>query len=109
MAAGSAYLILWVADTNADGAKNNAEMRLIDFQSGAGQINGHYNAAAAGVYSNVATFRSAVAAEVWATGVSACTFDVNSTGSQTLVTRRITLASNDASLTSVGACAARNQ
>ena len=113
LAAGSDYLLLWAEDTNADQVTDNAEVRLIDRDTGNDVLNHYADNTAGGVYVDAATFRTAAlasfTAEPWGTGVTTLSFVLDAAAPATkLVSYTIGLQNGDVSETLVGAAAVRN-
>ena len=113
LASGSDFLLVWVADADADDVTDNAEVRLIERDAATDELNSYYDGAAAGDYVDAATFRTlalgSFTPQPWATGVTGLTFvlDLPAPGTR-LVSYTMTLESEDVSETVVGAVATRN-
>ena len=105
---GTGYVLLWTTDANTNGTADRAEIRLIDFDSGNGRLNNHYDDGASGAYVDVSTFRGVITPEVWATGVTAASFATDAAAPNTrLVSYRLTLQAGNSSETVVGAASPR--
>lgn len=109
-----AYIVLWTADINADGAKQHGEMQLIERDALTNELRSFTNPADSTTFASAAAFRAVAQAtftsERWATGITAATFTqvAPQGGGTTLVSYRITATRSDISETSVGAVAVRN-
>jgi len=102
-------VLLWVRDGNDNDVQDNAELQLVEFNSATQQLNSRFDSAAAGAYVNLSTLRGLVSAEIWGTGITACSFQLVSGGSgQDLVRYSLTLADGDMSEPIRGAAAVRN-
>lgn len=109
-----AYIVLWTADINADGAKQHGEMQLIERDGSTNDLVSYTNPADSTTFASAAAFRAVALAtftpERWATGITDATFTqvAPQDGGTALISYRITATRNGISETSVGAVAVRN-
>lgn len=121
LAFGSNYLVLWMADTNADKAPNLSELRRIEWDSAASQLlsykapervnpdtsyplDSNFNTVTAGLKGDVN-----FPAEIWAREVSIAVFKINSDdpATATLASYHLTLTAGSNVSTLIGAAALR--
>lgn len=106
------YVILWMGDANADGAKQNSEMALIDRSSSTNVLTYYRSTTASGNYSSASTYRTAALAgypaDRWAGNVTSwSTTVVDASTEYPLLTCKFTLDDGSVAQTMQGAACPR--
>lgn len=106
------YMIVWAKDTNDDEAKDNSEMLLIERDTSTNELLAYQDSAAAGTFSDAATFRTTAKTSYpstrWATGFSAffCTGSFGA-GQYPLLTYKFTVTRGKSNETHTGSASLR--
>ena len=105
-------LIIWVADTNNDQAKQNNEMQLIERDTTTNELKSYKDEMDVNDFVDAATFRtralSSYTAETWGTSVTDLSFTLSGSAGATVVTSRLTATQGDLTETTVIAASPRN-
>ncbi len=105
-------LIIWVADTNNDQAKQNNEMQLIERDTATNELRSYLNESDLSNFVDAGTFRTTALAsytpQVWGTGITDLSFKLSGSSGATVLTSRLTATQGDLTETTVIAASPRN-
>jgi type II secretory pathway pseudopilin PulG len=106
------YLILWVADTDESGDRNNGEMQLIERDTSTNELLSYRDPADTSDFTTPSSFRSlaktSYPSQRWVTGTAAASFSIDAaTGGTALVSYSFTLQRQNASESMIGAASLR--